>query len=292
MGRIRIGLAQLNTVVGDLRGNSARIVEYVERAKRQGVDLVAFPELAITGYPPEDLLLKPSFIEANLVALRDVARHVVGITAVVGFVDRDTDLYNAAAILHDGEMGGVYRKQRLPNYGVFDENALLPGRHGGAAVRLGGRLGRGARSARTSGTRRAGRRSGAGRRRVVVNIKPRRIIAGKWRRRATDACDPGAGLRPRGGLREPGWRPGRTGVRRQQRRLRRVGRAARGGAARSRGLLVCDIDVDDVFRARLHDPRRRNAAPAPRRGTRTAWLLSTRQPSLALPSAGRSRVAR
>jgi NAD+ synthase (glutamine-hydrolysing) len=120
--RLRVGLAQINTTVGDLEGNVAKIVEGMERARRQGCDLVAFPELTLTGYPPEDLLFKPAFIEANLRALDSVRSASTGITAIVGFVDRRDDIFNAAAVLSDGELGGVYHKQFLPNYGVFDEN--------------------------------------------------------------------------------------------------------------------------------------------------------------------------
>jgi NAD+ synthase (glutamine-hydrolysing) len=120
--RLRVGLAQINTTVGDFDGNVAKVVEGMERARRQGCDLVAFPELTLTGYPPEDLLFKPAFIEANLRALEAVRRASTGVTAIVGFVDRRDDIFNAAAVLSDGEIGGVYHKQFLPNYGVFDEN--------------------------------------------------------------------------------------------------------------------------------------------------------------------------
>ncbi|MGH2348612.1 MAG: NAD+ synthase [bacterium] len=118
---IRLGLAQINTVVGDIDGNVSRLSSVLERARAIGVDLVAFPELATTGYPPEDLLLKPDFIHANLAALDRVIPATAGISAVVGFVDADDHIYNAAALLVDGRRVGTYRKQRLPNYGVFDE---------------------------------------------------------------------------------------------------------------------------------------------------------------------------
>ncbi|MBI2160610.1 MAG: NAD+ synthase [Candidatus Rokubacteria bacterium] len=122
MRRFRIGLAQINPTVGDFEGNVRKIVEGIERARGLGCGLVAFPELAVTGYPPEDLLFKPAFIEANLRALDEVARATRGLTAVVGFVDKRDDIFNAAAVLHDGRRAGVYHKQYLPNYGVFDEN--------------------------------------------------------------------------------------------------------------------------------------------------------------------------
>ena len=122
MRRIRIGLAQINPTVGDIDGNVRKIVDGMDYARRLGCRLVAFPELAITGYPPEDLLFKRAFIEANLRALDDVTRASRGLTAVVGFVDKRDDIFNAAAILHDGARAGVFHKQYLPNYGVFDEN--------------------------------------------------------------------------------------------------------------------------------------------------------------------------
>ena len=122
MRRYRVSLAQINPTVGDIEGNTRRIVDGIAQARSLGADLVAFPELAITGYPPEDLLFKSAFIEANLAALRDVTKAARGLTTVVGFVDRRQDLFNAAAVIHDGTLAGVYHKQFLPNYGVFDEN--------------------------------------------------------------------------------------------------------------------------------------------------------------------------
>src|SRR3989304_2600540 len=122
MKRLRIGLAQVNPTVGDLEGNVRLILDWMERARTLGCDVVAFPELALTGYPPEDLLFKPAFIEANLRALEEVARGSRGLTAIVGFVDKRDDIFNAAAVLHDGRRAGVYHKQYLPNYGVFDED--------------------------------------------------------------------------------------------------------------------------------------------------------------------------
>ncbi len=94
----------------------------IDQARAMGVDLVAFPELAIPGYPPEDLLLNPTFVQDNLEALKEVARATRGITAIVGFADMNDDIYNAAAILHEGKIADVYHKIYLPNYGVFDED--------------------------------------------------------------------------------------------------------------------------------------------------------------------------
>ncbi len=121
MELLRIGLAQINAIVGDLEGNTRRIIEGIERAKALEVDVVAFPELAITGYPPEDLLLKADFIEANLACLEEIARVARGIVAIVGFVDLERDIYNAAGVLHEGQVAAIAHKVYLPNYGVFDE---------------------------------------------------------------------------------------------------------------------------------------------------------------------------
>jgi NAD+ synthase (glutamine-hydrolysing) len=121
MQAFRVGLAQINTTVGDVEGNVRKIVEGLERGRGLGCDLVAFPELAVTGYPPEDLLFKAAFVEANLRGLEAVARATRGLTAAVGYVERADALYNAAAVLHDGAVAGVHRKHLLPNYGVFDE---------------------------------------------------------------------------------------------------------------------------------------------------------------------------
>jgi NAD+ synthase (glutamine-hydrolysing) len=122
MRRFRVALGQINATVGDLEGNVRLIVRGIERARALGCSLVAFPELAITGYPPEDLLFKPAFIEANLRALDAVTQASRGLSVIVGFVDKRDDIFNAAAVLHDGRRAGVYHKQYLPNYGVFDEN--------------------------------------------------------------------------------------------------------------------------------------------------------------------------
>lgn len=130
MGNVlRIALAQINTVVGDLEGNKKKILAYLEEGKKAGADLVAFPELTITGYPPEDLLFKPQFIQDNLDCLQGIVGFTRGITAVVGFVDRNRKVYNAAAVLHDEKLAGVCHKICLPNYGVFDEKRyFVPGR--------------------------------------------------------------------------------------------------------------------------------------------------------------------
>jgi NAD+ synthase (glutamine-hydrolysing) len=122
MRLLRIGLAQINPTVGDLDGNMARIRAWIERARALGVDLLAFPEMVVPGYPPEDLLLKPAFIQGCIDRTRDLAGDSRGMTVVVGTLERDGDLYNSAAVLHDGRWVGTARKRYLPNYGVFDEN--------------------------------------------------------------------------------------------------------------------------------------------------------------------------
>jgi NAD+ synthase (glutamine-hydrolysing) len=119
---MRIALAQINSVVGDLDGNAARVVEWLTEARDAGADLVLFPELVVTGYPPEDLLLRPGFIRAARRAVEGIAQATHGITALVGAPHLDADLYNACFTLAHGEVRNVYRKRYLPNYGVFDED--------------------------------------------------------------------------------------------------------------------------------------------------------------------------
>ncbi len=121
MRTIRLAMAQINPTVGALQRNAEKILRFTERAERQGCDLVVFPELALTGYPPEDLLLKPRFIKDNMDCLLKLSRKILGITAVIGFVDRQEEIYNAAAVVHRGSVAAVYHKMFLPNYGVFDE---------------------------------------------------------------------------------------------------------------------------------------------------------------------------
>lgn len=123
---VRIALAQINPTIGDLPGNTALVQRYVEQAKAAGVDVVAFPEMVVTGYPPDDLLLKKSFIADSHAALEIIASTTTGIAALVGYVDHHNGrLYNAAALISDGRIAGVYRKHHLPNYGVFDERRFF-----------------------------------------------------------------------------------------------------------------------------------------------------------------------
>jgi NAD+ synthase (glutamine-hydrolysing) len=118
---LRVGLAQIDTTVGDLDGNLERIVAAYERAEDAGCDLVAFPELAITGYPPEDLVLRPGFVADAKAVLTKLAARTGRCAAIVGFVDSGRDLHNAAAVCAHGAVLGTYRKRILPNYAVFDE---------------------------------------------------------------------------------------------------------------------------------------------------------------------------
>ena len=128
MRTFRVALAQINVTVGDLDGNARKIIEYADKARALEADLVAFPELAVTGYPPEDLVFKPQFVRGNQATMRQIAEASKEIAVVVGFVDADEEAvllepqtYNAAAVAYDGRLVDVYHKIRLPNYGVFDE---------------------------------------------------------------------------------------------------------------------------------------------------------------------------
>ena len=136
---MRVALAQINTTVGDVWGNAEKAADALERATKAGAELVALPELAITGYPPEDLLMRPSFIKDNLMALEGFAAEVPsGVVAAIGFVDLDTDLRNACAVVYGGEILHRYHKRYLPNYGVFDENRYFREGSGAPILKLDG----------------------------------------------------------------------------------------------------------------------------------------------------------
>ena len=123
---MKIAIAQMNATVGDLAGNVGRIVEFAGRARRAGADVLVTPELALCGYPPEDLLLRDEFLEACGEALRDLATRVRDITLVVGYPRaEDGKRFNSASVIQRGQIVGLYDKVRLPNYTVFDEPALL-----------------------------------------------------------------------------------------------------------------------------------------------------------------------
>jgi NAD+ synthase (glutamine-hydrolysing) len=135
---VRIALGQINTTVGDLAGNVERMVVTAAEATAAGADLVCFPELAVTGYPPEDLVLRPAFVADNLAALRDLAmRSAGGCAVLVGFVDHtDRGLHNAAGLLSGGQVVARYHKVKLPNYGVFDEQRYFVPGESACPVRL------------------------------------------------------------------------------------------------------------------------------------------------------------
>src|SRR5437870_8226533 len=121
---LRVALAQVNVTVGDLDGNAKKIRTVMQQAHADGAHIVCLPELALTGYPPEDLLLKPGFVADNLRKLDELiaaSRDLPGLTSVIGFVDRDHDIYNAAAIIHEGNLPRTYQKHYLPNYGGCHE---------------------------------------------------------------------------------------------------------------------------------------------------------------------------
>ncbi len=122
MNRLRLALCQMNATVGDLAGNTGRIRAGIEAGREAGAQVVLFPELALSGYPPEDLLLRAHFLEDTEAKLRELAGAAEGIVAIVGFPERDDGgVYNSAAVLADGAVQAIYRKVHLPNYGVFDE---------------------------------------------------------------------------------------------------------------------------------------------------------------------------
>ena len=257
MKTLRIGLAQMNATVGDFEGNVRKIVDYLERARQRGVGLVAFPELAVPGYPPEDLLFKPAFIEANVRALDEVVRATRGLTAVVGFVDRRDDIFNAAAVVHDGRIAGVYHKHYLPNYGVFDENRYFQAGTETPVFTLGG----------TTfavnicedlwyptGPTTVQALAGA---ELVITINSSPYHRGKGRDRermvATRAADDVVALayvNMVGGQDELVFDGGSLIV-------NELGEAIARGRQFEEDLIVADLDLDAAFRARLRDSRRR-----------------------------------
>ncbi|HEY8477838.1 MAG TPA: NAD+ synthase [Chloroflexota bacterium] len=257
MRTLRLGLAQLNPTVGDLEGNGRKILEYLEQARSWGADLVAFPELAITGYPPEDLLLKPSFVRDNLRQIERVAGAARGLTAVIGFVAAEDDLYNAAAVVHDGQIVQVCRKALLPTYGVFDEDRYF--RAGGTCpvLRLNG-VGVGVNICEDIWypTGPASEQSARGAE-VIVNISASPYHMGKRRLRETmlatramDSLVVVAHLNTVGGQDELVF-DGSSVV------FGPDGRLMARASQFEEELLLVDVEADVVFRTRLHDPRRR-----------------------------------
>jgi NAD+ synthase (glutamine-hydrolysing) len=254
---IRLGIAQINSTVGDLSGNTRRIVEFIDRAKSLGVDLLTFPELAITGYPPEDLLLKPQFIKRNRECLDKIVDHSSGITVVVGFVDSDSDIYNAAAVVYDRKLVGVYRKIYLPNYGVFDENRYFQaGRECPVFIIHGIGIGISICEDIWYETGPATVEAYAGAR-LLVNISASPYHAGKGfsreRMLATRAADNVAIVAYNnlvGGQDELVF-DGNSVV------FNERGESIMRGKQFEEDLVVADLDMESVFRSQLHDPRRR-----------------------------------
>ena len=259
--KLRLAMAQINTTVGDLDGNTSRILDYVERARAKQADLVVFPEMAIPGYPPEDLLFKPSFIRANVDAMNRVVAASRGITVVVGFVDLQGDVFNAAAVAHDGQLLGVYHKMYLPNYGVFDEDRyfkagstcpvfVINGVHVGVNIceDIWYALGPAA----------VQRDAGA---EVILNINASPYNAGKlaFRERmvSTRAADNGVYVSYTnlvGGQDELVFDGGSL-------LFDQDGELVARGRQFEEDLVVADLDVDAVFHHRLRDPRPRKERP-------------------------------
>lgn len=261
MPPLRVAAAQLNLVVGDFEGNATRILDAYEQAEDAGADLVAFPELAITGYPPEDLLLRPAFVEAAQETLEKVAARTGRAAAVIGFPHAERDLYNAAAVCAGGKVAGVYHKHLLPNYAVFDEERYFePSTVDGPLLVVGG-----VRVAVTvcedawSPNGPIVTQSNAGAE-LVVNINASPYYAGRLRERetmlATRAADAGVPLlyvNLVGGQDELVF-DGASMLFDERGRL--VARAKQF----AEDLLIVDVDVRPAFRRRLLDPRGRVSA--------------------------------
>jgi NAD+ synthase (glutamine-hydrolysing) len=257
MRRVRVGLAQVNPTVGAIEANARLVVDWMGRARSAGCDLVAFPELTLTGYPPEDLLFKPAFIEANLRALADVTKQSKGLTAVLGYVDKRDDIFNAAAVLHDGTHAGTYHKQYLPNYGVFDENRYFQsGTESPIFV-----MGDVAMAANICEdiwypTGPTTRQALAGAELIVtINASPYHVGKAQFREkmlatRASDDLVCLAFVNTVGGQDELVF-DGHSFV------FNEKGECVARGRAFEEDLVIADIDLDQVFRARLHDSRRR-----------------------------------
>ena len=262
MRTFRLAMAQINVTVGDLEGNTRKIIQYVEDARSLKADLVAFPELAVPGYPPEDLLFKPQFIHDNQVSMRQIAEASHDISVVVGFVDSDTDIYNAAAVAHNGELVGIYHKMYLPNYGVFDEDRYFKaGSQCPVYVLNGTSVGVNVCEDmwHAAGPEVVQRAAGA---EVIVNINGSPFHAGKRSFRekmlATRAADNGvfvAYVNMVGGQDELVF-DGASMV------FSPDGQVVAQGSQFEEELIVTDLDAEAVFRSRLRDPRPRKENPS------------------------------
>jgi NAD+ synthase (glutamine-hydrolysing) len=254
---LRIALAQINVTVGDVSGNVRKIIAFIGEARAAGADLVVFPELTVPGYPPEDLLLKPSLIAANQEALHEIALHTTDLTAIVGFADAKDDIYNTAAVLHDGALAGVYRKHYLPTYGVFDEDRYFRAGDENAIFELGGAV-FGVSVCEDiwypTGPPAAQAQAGA---QVLINISASPYYAGKsasrermLATRAEDSVAIVAFCNLVGGQDELIFDGGSVIIDGRGEVLAR-------GPQFKEALVIVDLDVASVFRQRLHDPRRR-----------------------------------
>jgi len=269
---IRIGLAQINSTVGDFSGNTKKIIQSIDQAKSLGVNLLTFPELVITGYPPEDLLLKPQFIKQNRESLNKIMEHSSGIVVVVGFVDSDGDIYNAAAVLYDKKLVGVYHKFYLPNYGVFDENRYFQaGRECPVFIIYG--IGMGVTICEDmwyeAGPAITQAYAGAS---VLINISasPYHARKGLVREsmlsaRASDSIAIVVHNNLVGGQDEFVF-DGNSLI------VNEKGEVIARGKQFEEDFVVADLDVESVFHSRLHDPRRRKETP----WVRVALVLGTR----------------
>ncbi|MEE8194221.1 MAG: NAD+ synthase, partial [Dehalococcoidales bacterium] len=263
MRRLRVGLAQINTTVGDFGGNSRKMLKAISNALTLGVDLLTFPELATCGYPPEDLLLKPQFIKENLRSLDRLVKASSGLTIVAGFVDAKDGLYNAAAIIHNGRLAGVYHKVYLPNYGVFDENRYFRAGKGCAVyVIAGSSIGINICEDiwYEDGPATTQARSGA---EVIINISASPYHYGKANSRekmlSARARDNIAIICYNnlvGGQDELVF-DGNSLV------LDEKGKLLARGKQFEEDLVVVDLDIDSVFQARLHDSRWKKGFPLP-----------------------------
>ncbi len=255
--RLRIALAQANMVVGDLDGNVKRIEEFACRARDEGAHLVAFPELAITGYPPEDLLLKPQFLEDNIQALQYLVDSVKEIALIVGYVDTQDDIFNAAALICNGRVVCRHYKHFLPNYSVFDENRYFQRGYELCVAELNGcKIGVNICEDIWYPDGPALYQTLAGAE-VVLNISSSPYHRGKERFRermlsvrATDHCAIVAFVNLVGGQDELVFDGGSMIFTQSGRMMARA-------PMFQEHLLVADLNVEGVFRTRLHDPRRR-----------------------------------
>jgi NAD+ synthase (glutamine-hydrolysing) len=257
---LRIALAQINVTVGDLEGNGRKIEASMRSAHAAGAHLVCLPELALTGYPPEDLLLKPGFVAANLRKLEEliaVSAELPGLTSVVGFVDREQDIFNAAAIFCEGRLIDTYHKHYLPNYGVFDENRYFQaGRKAPLFLLHGVHIGVNICEDIWYPTGPLTQQAHAGAE-VILNINGSPYHVGKGMAReemiATRAADNGlivAYLNMVGGQDELVFDGGSMVFDEQGALIARARQFVE-------DMLIVDLDTASVFRTRLHDPRRR-----------------------------------